>query len=290
MANPSIFRPIPVEYKGLYAEDSFLDAQQLGRSLVGLGRISNSTLHFYFEGSVSTDPRLFGSRFYVGPPKQGSVIFELVAMAASGSLPLYFSVLCEVADQYIPKLMGALIFWRIGRKSEFDQVLEGLLEIANRHDEFARDVHQGHMRDKEWLQQHITDLARALVPAMRELPDPVGKSCNELKIGSTEVTEPVAIDEPTAQVLQSKEELIVADMRQYRGLFLGVDTTNGSCRIEVEGGIVRGKITDPALEVVENVYTHALDTHRPVLITAKPVLREGEIKRLYISDARFEDG
>lgn len=291
MADPSIFRPIPVEYQGLQADDAYLDAQQLGRSLVGLGRISNSTLHFYFEGSVSTDARLFRSRFYVGPPKEGSIIYELVALAAVGSLPLYFSLLCEIADLYVPKVISALIFWRIGRRQEFEKVLDELLQISARHEEFAHDIHQGHMMDKAWLQQHITDLARALIPAMRELPDPIGKSCKEMKIGSAEVVaEPVTIDEPTAQVLQSKEELIVADTRQFRGLLLGVDTINGSCRLEIEGGVVRGKITDPALGVAENVYTHALDTQRHVLITAKPVLHEGEIKRLYISDARFDDG
>ena len=75
-------------------------------------------------------------------------------------------------------------------------------------------------------------------------------------------------------------------MRQYKGVFEAVDTTNGACKFHVDGDdrVLRGKITDPALGNAENVYTRSLDLRRSVVISAKPVTKDGEILRLFISD------
>jgi hypothetical protein len=48
---------------------------------------------------------------------------------------------------------------------------------------------------------------------------------------------------------------------------------------------VAGKITDPALEHHGNIYTAALNEGSTLRVIAKPTLKEGEINRLFISDA-----
>jgi hypothetical protein len=66
-----------------------------------------------------------------------------------------------------------------------------------------------------------------------------------------------------------------------------VDTITGAAKLMLVGHDhhLRTKITDPALKVPENVYTHALDTAAVVTVTAKPVLKEGVVSTLYVSDA-----
>lgn len=92
---------------------------------------------------------------------------------------------------------------------------------------------------------------------------------------------------PLAEVFKAKEELTVGDQTMYRAKLLAVDKAAGTCRVEIEGAekLVRGKITDPVLATPGNVYTHSLDTDHFVMITAKPVIRDGEISTLYISNA-----
>jgi hypothetical protein len=168
-----VFRPIPVEYAGLSADDSRVDALQLGRSLQGIARVSNSVVNFYLDGQI-VDSRVYRTRMLLGPPKEGSLLFEIIAVSASGSLPLYFPVLCEIADLYVPKLISALIFWKTGHKMDTQKIVDQLVDLAKGHSEFAKDVHDGHLRDKEWLQSHIEDLTRKNTAPMRDLPDPVG--------------------------------------------------------------------------------------------------------------------
>ncbi|MCK6450753.1 MAG: hypothetical protein L6R19_07835 [Alphaproteobacteria bacterium] len=215
-----IFRPIPLEYAGLYADDSLVDAQQLGESLVGLSRVSNSLIHFWLAGQVSRDPRLYQVRVYVGPPKAGSLIYEVMALMATGSLPLYAPLLCELAETVLPKIFGSVINWRIGRKAEADKMLDQIADITKSHGEFARDVHQGHLRDKAWLQEHVTKLTSLLTPALQKVPEPVGQSCRTIAFGRALVTAPVVIDEPIAEVLKSKEPLEVGDMSTLPSVML----------------------------------------------------------------------
>src|SRR6185312_2132243 len=96
----------------------------------------------------------------------------------------------------------------------------------------------------------------------------------------------IVVDEPAADVMRSKEELEVGTQAEFIATILGVDMATGACHIKLENGQEkRGKITDPALRRAHNVYTSALDSHGAVRIVAKPVLKNGEISRLYISDA-----
>jgi hypothetical protein len=77
-------------------------------------------------------------------------------------------------------------------------------------------------------------------------------------------------------------------MQQFRCERISViNTKTGHCELTIQGiaGPVKGKISDPVLRQPKNIYTKALQEHVPLLISAKPVEKDGEIRRLYISDA-----
>ena len=65
-----------------------------------------------------------------------------------------------------------------------------------------------------------------------------------------------------------------------------VDIRTGHCVIDVEGIAEQliGKITDPALEIPENMYTSSLNNHTGFVVQAKAIRKNGEIRRLYISN------
>jgi hypothetical protein len=100
---------------------------------------------------------------------------------------------------------------------------------------------------------------------------------------------PTIIDEPVAQALRSKGEMEVADEMETTMTIrsLNLDTGTGSADWDgEEGGRISIKVTDPALALPKNVYSGSLDGQIPIAVTAKPVLKDGEISRLYVSDAR----
>jgi len=285
-----IIKPAIVTYTGLYADDHVVDVQDLGRSLIGLGRVANSVTHFWLYGEVVKDSRLFRVRHYAGPPQKNGVLYELAALMAQGQLPIFAPLLCELADAVLPHIWQAMIHRATGRGGEMHKALDLAHDTIVRYDDFARSVHDGHMADKRWLQDHVDSLTDANRRSMVEIPAPVGRSCNKetVWVGSVSPTE---IDEPTAQVLRSKEPLQVGDTATYEAVLEAVDTTNGSCKFTVsgDGKQTKGKITDPALANPENVYTRALDTKRSVVLTGKPVTKDGKIVQIYISDARPND-
>lgn len=282
-----VTKPTIVTYTGLYADDHLVDIQELGRSLTGLGRVANSVTHFWLYGEIVKDSRLFRVKHYAGPPQENGVLYEIAALMAHGQLPIFAPLLCDLAGSILPHLWQAIFANATRRNSEMDKALDIIHDQIVRHDEFARSVHDGHMVDKKWLQEHVNKLTDVNRRPMMEIPAPVGKSCEKETIWAKSAS-PTEIDEPTAQVLRSKEPLKVGDVTTYEAMFEAVDTTNGSCKlITGDGGRqIKGKITDPILSTPENVYTHALDTKQTVILTGKPVVKDGQIVQVYISDAR----
>src|SRR6266404_5807024 len=100
MAEP-LFVPIPITYRGLLADRHFVDAQQFGRSLIGISKLANSVRHELFWENITHDPRPYHIRFAVGPSKENGLIQEIFAMANSGQLPLYTPILTIVGKKFI---------------------------------------------------------------------------------------------------------------------------------------------------------------------------------------------
>jgi hypothetical protein len=120
------------------------------------------------------------------------------------------------------------------------------------------------------------------------LVTPIGNTCVSIT-QFTGTANAAVIDEPEAEVIRGDPEMEVDSMREFQcRQITEVNIRTGHCIVEVEGfdGQLPGKISDPALEQPNNVYTRALNGKTPFVITAKPVKREGVLHKLYISDAR----
>ena len=105
----AIIKTNRVTYTGLFAKDRLVDAQELWRSFVGIGRVANSITHFCLYGEVVKDSRLFRVRHYVGPPQENGVAFEIAALMAHGQLPIFAPTLLELAEEILPYIWAAVI-------------------------------------------------------------------------------------------------------------------------------------------------------------------------------------
>jgi hypothetical protein len=286
MAEP-LFEPIPIAYRGLLADRHFVDAQQFGRSLIGISKLANSVCHELFWENITHDPRSYHIRFAVGPSKENGLIQEIFAMAKSGQLPLYTPILTVVGKKFIELAINAIVEKVLGKPKESNNAVDKIHELAMKHAEFASQVHHGHMRDKAFLQGIIRNLVNENRASLRQIPDPVGKSVRLVQIGEKDVG-PI-IDEPAAEVLRSPETLSLGQPGEYEVRIHGVFKTNGACRVEIlnQHKIVSGKIADPELEKPGNVYTHALNEGLVLRVTAQPTIKEGKIHRLFITHAEL---
>jgi hypothetical protein len=285
-----LFQPIPISYRGLLADHHFVDAQQFGRSLIGATKLANSICHELFWESITHDPRPYHIRFCVGPSRENGLLQELFAISNSGQLPLYAPILITIGKKFIELSIKAVIDKILSKKDSTDAI-DKIHELAMSHHEFAKQVHQGHMQDKAWLQRMITSMARENRASVRQLPDPVGRSVNHMQIGEQNVG--VVIDEPAAEVLRSADTLSLGDKEEYLVRIHGVFKTNGACRVEIlnepKKKIVSGKIADPELGVPGNVYTRALNEGLVLKVAAQPTMKEGKINRLFVTRAEIAD-
>jgi len=286
MAN-SLIAPLTVSFDGGDANQHLVDVGLLGQSLQGTARIYNSVAHFWFHGVVPNRLVAPHMRFLAGPPGEGSLTYVVWLMMNSGTLAVYPQLLCTLGDLAIPQFVKAVFSKKAGRKTELDKALDTIADMGRQYGDLAKMMHDGHMTDKAALFGIVDKLTSTNGSALSNLAAPVGPSVKAITHFKATDQEYV-VDEPTAEAFRAKEELIVGDELTYRGKLSAVDKKTGTCRFEPEDGSkeVRAKITDPSLTVPSNVYTHALDTAGTIEIKGKPVLRNGEITTLYISNAK----
>jgi hypothetical protein len=281
--------PIPIVYRGLFADQHLVDAQQFGKSLIGLIKIANSISHELFFETITHDSRSYQIRFCVGPSRQNGLLQELFAVLVSGQFPAFPPILLQLAKPFIISTFEAIIKTVLNRRSEASLAVDKIHDLAVRYSEFASQVHKGHMRDKAWLKRMVETLAKENRAPLREVPEPVGRTVRSMEVGDDRQ---VLIDEPTAEVLRARDPMELGDPIEYDVKIEGVFKTNGACRVRLlsENRIVPGKITDPALEQPHNIYTTALDAGAALHVIAKPVLKDGKLHRLFISHAEGLSG
>ena len=285
MMPDAVAHPITLSFNGGDAEHHMIDAMYLGESLQGTARLYNSVAHFWFSGDIPK--RLIPiSRIQVGPPLEGSIAYSIWIIATQGKFLLAPQLLFDLADKAIPPLVKAVFARRAGRNSEMEKALEIIGRMAQQNADFAGTVHRDHVSTEARLLDIVDNLTKANTPALREIAAPIGPSVKSITHFSRTADE-YEIDEPQGEVFQSKEEMVVGDVSTYRGKLVAVDKVAGTCRLEVGGSDkpIRCKITDPALQVPLNVYTHTLDAAALVEVIGKPVIKAGEVSTLYISDA-----
>jgi hypothetical protein len=115
---------------------------------------------------------------------------------------------------FTEKAFDAIIKTVLNRPSEAAMAIEGIRDLAFRHQEFASQIHEGHMRDKAWLQSVVERLAVENRAPLRALPEPVGNSVRTMQIGDGD--NQTTIDEPTAEVLRAHEPLEIGGIMPSR--------------------------------------------------------------------------
>jgi hypothetical protein len=197
----------------------------------------------------------------------------------------YPEPLRKCATSIIPKLLGYIFAKRTRNSADMDKALDIIQAQGRQNHDLAKTAIGAIMADKHELYALANRLADNNRISVTEMVAPIGTGCKTITHFDHTPSAQV-IDEPMAEAMRSQEELEVGPQTKFEGTFLGVDRSTGACRIKLNSGVeIRGKITDPALKVPHSIYTSTLDSASGVVFTAKPLLKDGELSKLYISDA-----
>lgn len=305
--------PFLVRYAGRDADRFALDATALGPSLDGGARVYLAVTHYCFFGDVPRGnygrkfvcyaqparPGSWDQFFYVAPLVLGH--YQLHAELYNNAFSLIFGYVTAALKKVwtkpddttsvITTLSNTLM---VRAKSDAD-VQQQLLAILGAQQAQAAAV-ATHQFDQlaqitNKLIDTIPQLAAATRAAAADFVKPVGRTCRTITphAGTPFETE---IGPSEAQAIADGPDTSVSDMNTYQiSRIRGLNVVTGSCQLEVDGlpGPVRGKITDPALELPGNAYTKALNNHTSLEVDAKAVVKAGTLQSLFISNARTSE-
>ncbi|WP_025041828.1 DUF7946 domain-containing protein [Nitrosospira briensis] len=293
-----IVQPFLISYNGKDANQHIIHAQQLGESIIGAAKLYTAVAHYCTFGTIPRGNYKKEFYCYAKPPSEGSFEYQLLVGAIAHEWALHGEIYKEGLSFLFSHIVNAIKkIWL--KPAESTQVA---IELAETLREFGRGNNAVTMVLANGLVQSNVTFARLQERLILKLPDvadstrshgrslvrPVGDTCSSLT-QFAHTKQEITISEPEADVIRGGTDMEIDDMQEFRcKRITEVNVESGHCILDVEGfnALVTGKISDPALETPNNIYTRSLNGHTPFIISAKPVKRNGIVQKLHISDAR----
>lgn len=294
----AIVLPFAVTYQGKDTDQHIISAPALGESIIGASKLYNAVAHYSALGFIPRGNYKKEFTCYAKAPREGSFEYFLyvatIAQEANLHGHIYGAAVSWIFNQVIDALKN---IWT--RKGDTVAIVEALAEVMKEQARSDSAIKEQLINAVTKTNDNMASLHARLIDTLPELAGatrnhgklfvtPVGRSCGQItQFSGTPFT--VSIDEPEAEVIRGGPQLEVADMQQFIcKRITEVNIQTGHCILEVEGydRPISGKINDPALSMPNNVYTRALNNKTPFQVWAKPVMQEGTIHKLFVSDAR----
>lgn len=298
-SNNNIISPFKISYQGKQTEHHFMDAAQFGESIAAAARIYTATIHFCAFGEVPKGNYKKEFLCFTAAPKEGSLEALMCIAPALADGNLFVASYKEAMSALFWMVIDSLkqMWTRDSKEEVMKELAQAITKLADSSTDTQQILANGIVRAND----NAASVHEALIRTLPELADsnrnhgramvaPVGRSCAQL-VQNPDGAFSSVIAEPEANAIKSKDDLVVENSHDMQCLSISsLSRTTGRCEITVDRyeGVLTGKITDPSLEQAGNVYTRSFDQQTPFRITAKPVLKAGEIHMLYISDARPE--
>jgi hypothetical protein len=179
-------------------------------------------------------------------------------------------------------ILTVLVSWIIAKTSNNREEMKALKDSLDK----AID----HLANKDStlvprLLDTVDRMATSLRPSVIKAVAPVGKSCNEMRIGDS-----LPIDRAAADAIRAVAADAVTEERTWLIRITELDLESFSAKVrfedesEQDDARFRAAITDPAIAVLNNAYTRAFANHTVLRVRGKATLKEGEIQTLYISN------
>ena len=293
-ALPGSISAMGLKFDGMAADRHILDAIEFSKSLEGSSRLYRLVAHYCVHGEVMRPRTHSDLRCYTMPSEKGSHESLLVILTGLvHEIPAFADVYKKALDWLISKIMG-FIKDKLSGQGNVNDLVETIKHRAERDAELNSILANGLIKANDnlaGLQERLIDTLPTLIaaaqPNLRKALTPLGSSCTKMT-QFPELSEPVVVTEAEALAIRSDEELIVGKADYFtvtRFHSLSLDT--GACRIELEGhtGLIHGKVDDIALTQPGNPYSSALNSHSALRVRAKPVYKDDELHKLFITES-----
>lgn len=274
-----------IKYDGLRLGEHVIDLASLGESLQGFAKILATAGHFVATGQ------------YVSQYSAQTVTVTTDAQLKPGSIDIVASIQAMCSSNIFSGTAGnilGVVLQRIlsrndrnGNQEEMEHLAKALELALVQNKENADNAR----RITEQLIKIIDRMSDGLASARRQAVSPIGKSCTEISIFNEKNDKIVTTDLSDKAAWNATDDEQVTKSQYFYGHLTELDKITGNCKLTIDPGErLNGTISDPMLQIPENVYVTAFAKDLRVKVIAKALVdKNGEVQRLFISDAILAD-
>ena len=280
------FEPIVLKYVGLDADQNQVDLGQLGASIQGAARLLATSGHLVLTGNAVQKESGLKVRVLAGTPLPGSyeipVYLSAIAVMAMPYLPEMKNIISTASTKAVEAIVNHTIGKWAGRKSE-----------ANASKDVACKALEEMGLTSRLAIEAVERIASNGQPSVRQFVSPIGHSAGGAIIGQRSNGAFLINSEDRRAIELSadfKATITVNPETEMAVRLTELDLVTGACKISIDGDADRkrrlsGVITDPQVQLPRNVYSGAFDAQSVIRVRAKCQLADGEIEKIFISDA-----
>ena len=290
--------PFEVTYDGRDAKRHTLEGSALGVSVVGSAKFYTAIAHFCMHGVVPRGRYRRSFAAYAKPATDGSWRqLWYIAPLIAGEYAIHIKLYNEAISFMFAKMTDSVKqLWT--KPNESEAIVDKFIAAMQQESQMNKEIHEQQLaviadgqREMAGIAKKLIDVLPALASATRnhgvDIVKPVGFTCSEITQFSNAPALATTITEPDADVIRAGEAAEVDAVATYKlNRIRELNLNTGHCVVDVEGvGELTGRITDPVLETPNNIYTRRMNDQGVIAVEAKAVKKNGEIQKLYISDA-----
>lgn len=276
------FPPVLISYQGLDADNSLIDLGQLGQSIQGASKLLGIAAHIVTTGQYAKKTPALAVKVMARPPVAGSFDIAAILMTAIPALAPMLPVIADRTQELAGRAVEGIVNYTISKFAGRESDAGTAKQIAE-----TALIEMGHTS-----RTAIAAMERVVLsekPAARMFVSPVGQTCETAQVGSA-ANGALAINRAMRDVIDESGFVEIGPETTFEILLSELDLKNRSCKFQIHGveeedQRLSGEITDPVLLLPHNPYSAAIDNQRWLAVKGKAQFREGEMERLYISNA-----
>jgi hypothetical protein len=275
------FDPIILRYVGLDADHHRLDLAQVGISLQGAAQLIGSASTVIMTGQYAKRSPALSVRVYAGVVRDGCWELPAIILPVAPIAAVMFPQIVEVGRKAATKAVTAAVNYVVTRLTAQPSDVKRALDTV---DKAVAEL--GHT--SRYAFDALERMAAQQRPAVRNLVNPVGQSCEVLRVGR-DADGAIPINAIMRAAIDAPDPVEITETSTYEIFISELDHKNRTCKFSLRDDDdpnhrLNGEITDPIIQAANNPYLEAFAAQRWLIVLGKAQLKDGEMEKLFISD------
>ena len=284
---PPALEPIKIVFEGDAADRHLISANALADSLNGISRLMRNSVFLLDQNTVPSNRQTPYLRPLVEAPKAGSIEIILHPETLAWVLPLVYEPFIGHSAELLWRTISYIILRNSGQKKEAVVVSEPVIDYLKYRDEIDSRRLTEEREFSERREVRLLKLANVSRTATANMVAPIGKTAERLILPYSD--NQIVLDVEKANIIRIKAEEGIGELSEYNVMVDGVTVHTAKLSLIVEGfpnRYINADVRDKSIQEADNLYAAVLGKGIQITITARPIMKDGEVVRLEVYSAK----